>query len=136
MPLSLKIRSAITFITVLISVVMSSANAEAPHKEDITQEVEEVHEAFIDPKGYAYRVVLDEGWDIKEFRCLEKLWQKESNWRHEADNPTSSAYGIAQMLGETATHPAKQIEKGIRYIIHRYGTPCNAWQFWQRHYWY
>jgi hypothetical protein len=133
MPLSLKIRSAITLITVFISVVVGSAHAEAPHVEE-PKEV--LHEAFYDPKAYAYRIVLDKGWNETEFRCLEKLWQKESNWRHKADNPTSTAYGIAQILGETETHPARQIEKGIRYIIHRYDTPCNAWKFWLRNFWY
>lgn len=133
MPISLKIKSALVVILTVLGIVIAPAEAEAPHKEP---KPEELHEAFTDPKAYAYRVVLDNGWDLPEFRCLEKLWQKESNWRHEADNPTSSAFGIAQMLNETATHPAEQIENGIRYIIHRYGTPCDAWKFWQRHYWY
>ena len=130
---SLKIKSVLIVILAVLGIIITPAEAEAPHLEKVE---EEVHEAFIDPKAYAYRVVLDKGWNVTEFRCLEKLWQKESNWRHKADNPTSTAFGIAQILGETETHPAKQIEKGIRYIIHRYDTPCNAWEYWKRHYWY
>jgi hypothetical protein len=34
----------------------------------------------------------------RQFGCLVKLWTKESNWRWNADNPTSSAYGIPQSL--------------------------------------
>ena len=133
MPLSLKIKSALVIVLTILGIVIAPAEAEAPHEPQVK---EEVHEAYTDPKAYAYRIVLDKGWNVTEFRCLEKLWQKESNWRYKADNPTSTAYGIAQILGETATHPAKQIEKGIRYIIYRYDTPCNAWEYWKRHYWY
>ena len=129
MPLSLKIKSALVILLTVLGILITPAEAEAPHVHE-----EELHEAFIDPKAYAYRVVLDSGWNVTEFRCLEKLWQKESNWRYKADNPNSTAFGIAQILGETATHPAEQIENGIRYIIHRYDTPCNAWEFWKRHY--
>ena len=88
------------------------------------------------PKVYAYRQVMKR-WDSpREWRCLRDLWQRESNWNHKADNPTSSAFGIAQMLRETSTDPQRQIDKGIRYIIHRYQTPCNAWTFWQNRRWY
>ena len=53
-----------------------------------------------------------------------------------ADNPNSTAYGIAQMLNEDSSDPAEQISNGLRYIKHRYDTPCEAWKFWRSHYWY
>src|SRR5690606_11201326 len=32
----------------------------------------------------------------EQFKCLDKLWERESNWNHTATNPTSGAYGIPQ----------------------------------------
>lgn len=72
----------------------------------------------------------------RDYACLVSLWQRESNWNHKADNPKSSAYGIAQLLGETSKDPYKQIDKGLKYIKHRYGSACKAWAFWQKHGWY
>jgi resuscitation-promoting factor RpfB len=76
------------------------------------------------------------GWGDDQFACLDKLWTKESNWRVDADNPSSSAYGIPQALpgskmasagGDWRTNPATQITWGLGYIEGRYGTPCSAW---------
>ncbi|WP_264031716.1 ubiquitin-like domain-containing protein [Cellulosimicrobium sp. SH8] len=76
------------------------------------------------------------GWGDDEFTCLDKLWTKESNWRVDADNPSSSAYGIPQALpgskmssagADWRTNPATQITWGLGYIEGRYGTPCSAW---------
>jgi hypothetical protein len=73
----------------------------------------------------------------KEWSSLAKLWGKESAWNHRADNPHSSAYGIAQVLrtpeGSTIEY---QIKKGLEYIVHRYERPTRAWDFWQRNYYY
>lgn len=86
----------------------------------------------VDPHTYARRASRSSS----EYRCLRLLWTKESNWRHTAANPSSSAYGIAQLLGETSRDPKVQIDNGLRYIAHRYGTPCAAWAHWQHHHWY
>jgi resuscitation-promoting factor RpfB len=76
------------------------------------------------------------GWGDDQFACLDKLWTKESNWRVDADNPSSSAYGIPQALpgskmasvgADWRTNPATQITWGLGYIEGRYGTPCAAW---------
>ena len=91
----------------------------------------------IDSKLYARSMAeIDYNWNEEQFRCLAKLWGKESAWNHLADNPDSSAYGIAQMLNETSDNPMVQISNGLRYIEHRYANPCNAWEFWQRKNWY
>lgn len=91
----------------------------------------------IDYKGYARNAAyLQYGWDKKEFQCINSIWTKESNWRPEADNPTSSAFGIAQMLKEDSRNGYEQISNGLRYIEHRYKTPCEAWEFWKRNKWY
>jgi hypothetical protein len=68
------------------------------------------------------------GWDKKERACVYKIFMKESRFDHLAKNQQgSSAYGIAQMLGEKSKDPAVQILRAYRYIQHRYKTPCNAW---------
>jgi len=69
-----------------------------------------------------------------EVEPLLALVQRESNFRHTAQNPTSTAYGLFQFLDSTwkglgavkTTDPEKQIELGIKYIQKRYGTPSKA----------
>lgn len=81
------------------------------------------------------------GWTGGQWSCLDALWQHESNWKHGADNPGSSAYGIAQALpgrkmssagADWRTNPETQIRWGLGYIHTSYGTPCQAWSWWQR----
>ena len=62
----------------------------------------------------------------KQYLCLEKLWYLESKWNPLADNKRSSAYGIPQLLKLKTNDPYKQIDAGLKYIAHRYGTPCKA----------
>lgn len=76
------------------------------------------------------------GWTASEFRSLDLLWKAESNWRHTAKNPHSSAYGIPQILGLKTKDPKRQIELGLKYIKHRYSKPSVAWAFFKRHGWY
>jgi hypothetical protein len=84
------------------------------------------------------------GGDAGQFSCLESLWGKESGWNPDAQNPTSSAYGIAQFLDSTwaGTGIAKtsdgyrQIDAGLVYINSRYGSPCGAWSHSQSNNWY
>jgi hypothetical protein len=84
------------------------------------------------------------GGDANEFSCLESLWGKESGWNPDAQNPTSTAYGIPQFLDSTwaGTGIAKtsdgyrQIDAGLIYINNRYGSPCAAWGHSQANNWY
>ena len=76
------------------------------------------------------------GWEGREWKCLEYLWSSESRFDHYADNPESTAFGIAQRLGEESKDPRIQILKGLRYVSHRYETPCRAWAFWLKRYHY
>lgn len=86
-------------------------------------------------------MVAQRGWDGRQWRCLDRLWRHESGWNHVAANPLSGAYGIPQALpgakmrtagADWRTNPATQIAWGLDYIAGRYGTPCGAWNFWQR----
>ncbi|MCZ2814086.1 transglycosylase SLT domain-containing protein [Modestobacter sp. VKM Ac-2979] len=84
------------------------------------------------------------GGDQAEFSCLESLWGKESGWNPNAQNPTSTAYGIPQFLDSTwkSTGIAKtsdgyrQIDAGLIYINNRYGSPCGAWSHSKATGWY
>lgn len=92
-----------------------------------------------DSKAYAKDVVHE--WSDRQFVCLEKLWTKESNWRPEAYNDIKvmgkNAGGIPQMLGMSpSTPPTLQIERGFKYIMYRYGTPCQAWKYHKENGWY
>jgi hypothetical protein len=96
-------------------------------------------------KGGGYVAMRDRGWSDSEWPCLEPLWNNESGWRWNADNPSSHAYGVPQALPATkmATagtdwheNPATQITWGLSYISGRYGSPCAAWSYWQSHHSY
>lgn len=96
-----------------------------------------------DPRDIARALLPLYGFDDSQFSCLDSLYVSESNWRVDADNPTSSAYGIPQALTQTHDLPAGymtsaevQIRWGLDYIQDRYGTPCNAWSFKRSHNWY
>ena len=76
-------------------------------------------------------------WNRSEWSALAKLWGKESAWKHTADNPKSTAYGIAQILNTEPGTPAPlQIERGLEYIKHRYEKPSVAWAHWRSNGWY
>lgn len=98
-----------------------------------------------DPKDIARALLTEFGFSSDQFGCLDSLWTRESNWRVNADNPSSSAYGIPQALpgskmasagADWATNPATQIRWGLGYIQDRYGSPCGAWGHSQARGWY
>jgi hypothetical protein len=96
-----------------------------------------------DPKTIARALLPEYGFSQSEFGCLDALYVSESDWRIDADNPTSSAYGIPQALTETHDMPEGyftsaevQIRWGLEYIKDSYGTPCSAWSFKQANNWY
>jgi hypothetical protein len=84
------------------------------------------------------------GGSGSQFSCLENLWGKESGWNPNAQNPSSTAYGIPQFLNSTwaSTGIAKtsdgyrQIDAGLIYIDKAYGSPCAAWGHSQSTGWY
>lgn len=83
------------------------------------------------------------GWTGSQWSALDKLWQRESSWRSDAQNPTSTAYGIAQFLnstwgpyGKKTSDPRLQIKYGLQYIKDRYGSPAAAWAHSQKTGWY
>lgn len=100
-------------------------------------------QAAKDPRAVAQSLLGEYGFSADQFECLDALWVSESDWEVDADNPTSSAYGIPQALTETHDLPADymtnaetQIRWGLGYIADSYGSPCNAWSFKQGNGWY
>ena len=87
-------------------------------------------------KKVAKSILLNEyGFSEKEYKCLNRLWTKESNWNYKARNKNSGAHGIPQALPASKmnvistdwrTNPVTQIRWGLRYISIRYETPCKA----------
>jgi hypothetical protein len=86
----------------------------------------------IDPKTY-----IRFNYDDKQALCLIKLYGKESAFNPRAignlDSPTKSyVYGIPQLKNPIIQHLSaiEQIDYGMKYVAHRHGTPCQAWQHW------
>lgn len=95
-------------------------------------------------QSIAYSMLGSFGFAHDQFGCLDDIWSRESGWRYNAEN-ASGAYGIPQALpgskmasagADWLTNPATQIRWGLGYIKSSYGTPCDAWGFWQAHGWY
>ncbi|MFF9280544.1 aggregation-promoting factor C-terminal-like domain-containing protein [Streptomyces griseosporeus] len=80
-----------------------------------------------------------------QFQCFSNIVDHESSWNYRAVNASSGAYGLFQALpgskmasagADWQTNPATQIKWGLNYMNERYGSPCDAWSFWQANHWY
>ncbi|GAB7104143.1 transglycosylase SLT domain-containing protein [Streptomyces phaeofaciens JCM 4814] len=80
-----------------------------------------------------------------QFQCFSNIVNHESSWNYQAVNASSGAYGLFQALpagkyasagADWRTNPATQIKWGLSYMDSRYGSPCEAWSFWQANHWY
>jgi hypothetical protein len=77
------------------------------------------------------------GYNAQQRTCAITLWTRESRLDHLADNKRSTAYGIAQLLGEKSSRADLQILHGVRYVEHRYsGSFCSALRHSDRRGWY
>ena len=96
-------------------------------------------------QSIAYNMMASFGFSPTTFfGCLKDIWNRESGWRYDAENP-SGAYGIPQALpgskmssagADWQTNPATQIKWGLGYIQQVYGSPCAAWSHEQSTGWY
>jgi len=86
-------------------------------------------------KAIAYDFVTKLGWNQAQYSCLVSLWTRESQWKVNAYNSSSGAYGIPQALpgikmatvgADWQTNPETQIRWGVNYIVRRYVTACGA----------
>lgn len=80
-----------------------------------------------------------------QYQCFSNIVDHESSWNYRAVNASSGAYGLFQALpgskmssvgSDWQTNPATQIKWGLNYMDSRYGSPCEAWSFWQANSWY
>ncbi|UXY17926.1 lytic transglycosylase domain-containing protein [Streptomyces cynarae] len=80
-----------------------------------------------------------------QFQCFSNIVDHESGWNYHAVNASSGAYGLFQALpagkyasagADWQTNPATQIKWGLNYMNTSYGSPCQAWSFWQANHWY
>ena len=109
---------------------------------NITVEPANARILLMSPKQFASHQLPAYGWGKNQMKCLIRLWNYESHWNPLAFNSTPvywkvngkriafHARGIAQKLGETSHDPHTQINNGLRYIRYRYGSPCEAYAFW------
>ena len=96
-------------------------------------------------QAIAFKKMNGYGWGMEQYSCLVKLWNRESNWRVNAYNASSGAYGIPQALpgkkmavagADWMTNPETQINWGLGYIGGRYGNPCGALSHSNQYNWY
>ena len=113
--------------------------------EQATRDSERAQIATASPRELGQILAAERGFTGDQWSCLDSLWQRESNWNPNAENPSSGAYGIPQSLpgskmatvaADWRTNPATQITWGLNYITDRYGTPCGAWGHSQSVGWY
>jgi len=134
-------------LLVSLPVAQSQANANEKHNRcmSIKTSRSSVRLPYSSPaynKHFAGRYMAAKyGWCGQEYACLATLWNHESGWRTRAHNP-SGAHGIPQALPGSKmgrgwyNNPHVQIKWGLKYIKSRYGTPCKALRFWNKHNWY
>ncbi|MER5914184.1 transglycosylase SLT domain-containing protein [Streptomyces sp. NPDC001982] len=83
--------------------------------------------------------------DAAQYNAFSQIVERESGWNPTATNASSGAYGLVQALpgakmasagSDWKTNPATQIKWGLDYMNSRYGSPVDAWNFWQTNHWY
>lgn len=94
-------------------------------------------------KEFAYNQVKLR-WDESQWNSFNNIIERESQWNCNNQNPISTAYGCGQFLDSTwsdtgykkTKDPQIQIMACIEYIAKRYGSPKEAWKFWQKNKFY
>ena len=75
--------------------------------------------------------------DPKEAACAKKIAYKESRYNIDSYNKSSGARGVWQLLwGQPEWSILKQTSEAHKYVLHRYGTWCKAFEFHQERNWY
>ena len=96
-------------------------------------------------QSYAHSLVLSYGWSEADYQALVLLVNRESSWNPYAINKKSGACGLFQAYPcskmakygkDYRTNYKVQVAWGMDYIKNRYGTPQQAWSFWQSHHWF
>ena len=75
--------------------------------------------------------------DKKEAACAKKSAYKESRYNVGSYNKSSGARGVWQLLwAKPEWSILKQTSEAHKYVLHRYGTWCKAFEFHQERNWY
>jgi hypothetical protein len=88
------------------------------------------------PKDYIRSLLLP-----KDALCLIKLYGKESAFKTDAVGNLGGAiqtYGIPQLKNPLIANMSayNQIDYGIKYVHHRYGSACGAYNHWLKKGWH
>jgi len=109
--------------------MLNVAQAEAP-----VAPIEEQYPTDLEPfKYYAYDLVTST-WSQDQWEYFDDLITRESNWRSNAQNPTSTAFGAGQFLNSTwglvgcekTAILDEQITCTVAYVDKVYGSPKQA----------
>jgi hypothetical protein len=130
-------KTIIFLLIVSIAVVLS----DNPTTSELQNKEATVQTSWSKADSRAYARDMLHKWQDAEWRCLGRLWGKESAWNPKAYNKIKvmgkNAGGIPQLLGLSPdTPPTRQIERGLSYIYYRYDTPCNAWRHFLKKGWH
>jgi hypothetical protein len=136
------VRNGLILMATLSLLVVGQDKLFPPPVGRIPDGVIESRKATQDEKNYNRKLAKDYasagfGWSGRESECLLALWTSESRFDNYAKNQRgSSAYGIAQLLGEKDSRAEYQILRGLKYISKRHKSPCKAWNFFIKHRYY
>ncbi|MEY9936805.1 transglycosylase family protein [Streptacidiphilus sp. MAP5-3] len=93
-----------------------------------------------DPQAIAAQIV-----PADQLASFDEIISHESGWNVTATNPSSGAYGLPQSLpgdkmasagADWQTDAATQLRWALQYMDSTYGSPNQAWAFWQANNWY
>lgn len=131
-----------TKITFKEEIIIPKVINDTPKKKSIVKKVKIPQGDIV---NQVQSIAGEYGWGTGEqWEALAWIIQKESGWRVDAQNPTSTAFGLFQHLDQTRknygcpkTNDIRiQTECGIKYIKARYKTATGARQFWNQNKWY
>lgn len=131
-----KVAKPIEIVKTVEAAVVPEPIIEAPKVVKPLVHTPESNKALLEAKG-------KELFGASEVPALLTLVEKESHFKHTAQNPHSTAYGMFQFLngtwknyGQKTSDPEKQIEYGLKYIKDRYQSPSQALSFHLRNNFY
>jgi hypothetical protein len=136
------VRNGLILTATLVLLIQGHSKLFTPPVGRIPDGVIESRKATQDEKNYNRKIAKEYasagfGWSGRESECLLALWTSESRFDNYAKNQRgSSAYGIAQLLGEKDSRAEYQILRGLKYISKRHKSPCKAWNFFVKHKYY
>lgn len=96
-------------------------------------------------QSYIHQKIYEYGWTENDYYAIVQIVNRESSFNPYAVNKKSGSCGLFQSYpcskmakygNDYRTNYKVQAAWGMDYIKARYGTPSNAWNFWQSHHWY